>query len=323
MQFPWLIKTWGQLITYKKNNLIPSGLLLSGPAGIGKTIFAKEYAQFILCQDKGEAACQKCRSCILFNAGNHPDYFFIEGEEKSAIKIDQMRELIESLGQTPAMSGYQVAVVSLAEDMNKASANALLKTLEEPRGNVLILLLSNRPSAIAATVRSRCQHIKLPIPTKAEATTWLLNHIDHEGTAASYLAIADNLPMKALTYAKDESQQLCDLLITQLQQVQKGILDPISASALSLTTPFERLQFLITLTMDMIRLKLSSKVFLNHQSKLATLMELGRNISLDKLFQFLDHILEATRLLNNRSNVNLQLLMEKLFINWRYNNEIS
>ncbi len=318
------MQSWQHSIAYKKNGRLPPGMLFTGPEGIGKLAFAKEYAQFILCTSNDENVCKQCRACILFGAGNHPDYFLIEGEEKNAaIKIDQIRNLIESLAQTPLLSDFQVGIISLAENMNKAAANALLKTLEEPRGNVVLLLLSNKPSAIPATIRSRCQNIKLPLPSKAEAEQWLASQVESKILIQRCLSLADNLPLKALAYANTGQDQVGETLITYLKQIQSGEVDPIKIAAECTALTENALQFLITFIADMIRIKFSAKAFLNHHDKISSLTELGNKISIKRLFHFLEKILEANKLLSNRNNVNLQLLMEKIFINWRYINEIS
>lgn len=97
-------------------------------------------------------------SWALWRAGTHPDYFFVEPlEETKTIKIDQIRELTTSLSQKPQHAEYQVVVLALAEQMNLAAANALLKTLEEPAEHVKIILITEQLSRVLPTLRSRCQ----------------------------------------------------------------------------------------------------------------------------------------------------------------------
>jgi DNA polymerase III subunit delta' len=299
-------------------------MMLCGLPGIGKTIFAQQYAKFILCQQIAEAPCNSCRSCLLFQAGNHPDYIQLQPEEESRIiKVEQIRDLINRLSQTSGLGGYQVAVISKAEDLNHSAANALLKTLEEPQGQVLILLLSDRPTAVPATIRSRCQQIKLATPSKQDSKEWLAQHLTPGADVNIFLGIADYLPLKALYYSQANQLTLCSFLITSLQQIKADIIDPTKVATECLTEPKEILNLLLILVMDMIRIKFSAKGYLNHHDKLRELTQICDSLSLKRLFNFLDDIFEAIDALSRRNNVNLQLLMEKIFINWRYNNDVS
>ncbi len=115
---------------------------------------ANRIAEELLCTTGSQA---------LWKAGTHPDYFLITPlEESRTIKIDQIRDLSASLAQKPQHAEYQVVIVALAEEMNLAAANALLKTLEEPAAHVKIILISEQLSRILPTVRSRCQIKRFP-----------------------------------------------------------------------------------------------------------------------------------------------------------------
>src|SRR3990167_5981854 len=152
----------------------PHALLCLGPTGLGKVNFAKTLAMTLLCDIEKPAACGQCRSCLLFQAGNHPDFYELSPEAKSkSIKIDQVRELIAALSQTSSRPRGQVALIHPAELMNRACSNALLKTLEEPSGSVVILLVANQFGALPATIVSRCQRLVFTPPPIEQATLWL------------------------------------------------------------------------------------------------------------------------------------------------------
>lgn len=324
MLFPWLEPIWQCLVAYRTKNRIPSAIMLCGLSGIGKTQLAHLYAQYILCSQPTALPCGQCRSCVLFQAGNHPDFFKVQPQENSAsIKIDQVRTLVNDLGQTPGLGGYQVALIANAEDMNRAAANSLLKTLEEPRGKVLLLLQSNQPLAVPATIRSRCQLIRIPVPSQAQSANWLATQLTSEQNPTSYLAMADYLPLKALDYANNVQVKLRDALLTALQDIHADKIDPTKAAAEFLTQPKEVIQFLMMMVTDMIRINFSAKNNLNHYDKMQELIATCRNISVQELFKFLDALQEAAQALVNRSNVNLQLLLENLFITWRYSYDVS
>ena len=141
-------------------------MMLTGARGIGVERIATALAQRLLCTaELSKYACGSCKGCQLMLAGNHPDLINLEpAEPGKAILIDQVRELCGPLSKTAQQGGWKVALISPAEAMNINASNALLKSLEEPQGKTLLILLSYRPSLVSATIRSRCQVQSLPLP---------------------------------------------------------------------------------------------------------------------------------------------------------------
>lgn len=153
-QWHYLNKRW------QANNL-PHAMLLTGQSHLDKSLFAFNFAKYLFCTNKTKTFCGDCRSCQLIQAESHPDIYHLQPEEKGkAIRIDQIRELIVQLNQTAQQNSYKIAIISPADSLNQAAANALLKTLEEPSANTIIFLISEQISLLPATIRSRCQIIK-------------------------------------------------------------------------------------------------------------------------------------------------------------------
>jgi DNA polymerase-3 subunit delta' len=155
------------------SDCLPHGLIFAGPAGVGKATAARALGAVFLCEKPREdLACGKCASCRVFEAGNHPDYHVIvkemvraydkTGESKATdLSINVIRpELIEAAGRKAAMSRGKVFVIEQAELMSSAAQNASLKTLEEPQGRTIIILLATQAGALLPTIRSRCQIIR-------------------------------------------------------------------------------------------------------------------------------------------------------------------
>lgn len=152
---------------------LPHGLIFAGPAGVGKATTARALAAAFLCeQPRGAAACGSCPSCRAMESGNHPDYHVITkeliryhdqtGKSKAidlSIKVI-VPEMVEPAGRKAVMGRGKVFVVEQAELMNAAAQNAMLKTLEEPAGRTLIVLLTDQPGALLPTIRSRCQTVR-------------------------------------------------------------------------------------------------------------------------------------------------------------------
>src|SRR3990172_246416 len=134
--------------------------LFSGEAGIGKKMTALALAAALHCGDLREnIGCGVCPSCRMAASLSHPDVHILAGDG-GEIKIDQIRQVQADLALKPFQGEKKVLIVDGAEDMNPASANAFLKTLEEPPGDTLIVLISSMPQGLLPTIRSRCQEIR-------------------------------------------------------------------------------------------------------------------------------------------------------------------
>lgn len=179
---PWQQRPYAQACEAIDAGRLAHGLLVCGPALLGKRAVAERLARRLLCNARGAdgESCGRCRSCLLFAAGTHPDYrvvSFVHNKEgtrlRTEIVIEQIREVSEKLSLTAQYGGAQVVVVDPADAINHAACNALLKTLEEPQPGRYLWLLSANPARLPATIRSRCQKLEFRLPPRAEALAWL------------------------------------------------------------------------------------------------------------------------------------------------------
>ena len=170
--YPWLEPARETLIAALQQERLPHALLLTGQPGTGKAAFSNYVAQLILCQQPtaSHMPCGTCPGCIQFAAGGHPDYFYVTyavddktGKVSREIKVDQIRALAGKLVMSSHHGGYQVAILNPAEAMNKNAANSLLKTLEEPSDNTVLVLVSTCPARLPATVRAGSPTLTAPV----------------------------------------------------------------------------------------------------------------------------------------------------------------
>ena len=217
------IETWERLAGLR--NRLPHALLIHGAPGVGKLALAERFAQLLVCESPASSApCGRCEGCRWFAAGNHPDIRFLEpevlalarrpadaegeGEDEAKpkeakasnqIRIEQTRALGSFVHVVSHRGGRRVAIVHPAEDMNAATANSLLKSLEEPPAGAVFLLVSHRPARLLATIRSRCVPVAVPLPAPEAAAKWLAA----QGVQypARWLAFAGGAPLRALEYA--------------------------------------------------------------------------------------------------------------------------
>jgi DNA polymerase-3 subunit delta' len=187
--YPWQNELWSKL--HKNKQQSHHAFLLYGPAGIGKLDFTRFLSKSILCAEQNATgACGLCASCNWFNEDSHPDFKLISPEQedevegdtsnskktkkKTQISIAQIRDLADFIGLSSHRSGGQrIILIYPAEALNNASANALLKMLEEPAEGVVFLLVTQQLQSLLPTIVSRCQKINMPAPNAAQSLAWL------------------------------------------------------------------------------------------------------------------------------------------------------
>lgn len=160
-----------------KENQILHSYLFVGIEGIGKTLFAREYAKKILCLNKEET--EDCISCIKWESNNHPDFYQIEPENKT-IKIDQIRKMQEKISEKPITSNRKVYLIIDSDCMTKEAQNCLLKTLEEPPEYSSIILTTSNESKLINTIKSRCMKISFESIEQQKIEQYLKENLEIE-----------------------------------------------------------------------------------------------------------------------------------------------
>lgn len=306
------------LLARRRGGTLPHALLLRGHAGLGKYRFARLLAQSLLCEqtpDDGRP-CGACRGCRLFAAGTHPDFLTVSpAEEGKSILIDQIRDLCGYAALKSQRTGYQVAIISPADRMNTAAFNSLLKTLEEPTAQMLLILVSARPSLLPATIRSRCQHVQFHEPPPDVALAWLAPQVGTHDPKL-LLALAGGAPLRALELGETDAMQGRAGLFADFLKIVKGEADPVGiAEGWNARGARECLAWLGAWVSDMIRLKSGGPAErLANRDLFDRLQWLAEGIDLKALYGHLDRILGASYLLEGQ--LNQQLVLEDLLITW-------
>lgn len=180
---------------------IAHAYLFDGPDGIGKKLVAQALARVFLCETAN--GCGDCAACTKIDAGTHPDFYPLEADG-TTIKIDQIRTLQPQLALRSFGGRGKVCLIDNAERMTHEAANALLKTLEEPTADTLIILISSRPESLLATIRSRCQRLRFTRLPRLELARHLEQTLTISAAEARVLAaVADGTFEKALGQQQD------------------------------------------------------------------------------------------------------------------------
>lgn len=246
---PWQLQAWRTLAKRAEGGSLPHALLLGGPAGLGKRAFAEAFVRARLCEWPQDGfACGSCRTCAFMQAGTHPDRILVTlvpnektGKMRSEIIVEQIRALSARLAMSSQLGGWQIVVIDPADAMNASSANALLKTLEEPNASSLILLIADQPWRLPATIRSRCQRVDFPAPSREDAEAWLAAQGVADAKAA--LHAAGGNPGRALAFSKSDEVQRRDSVSRDLAALAHGRASAYSiAHAWSADEPIARLE---------------------------------------------------------------------------------
>jgi len=203
---PWHTPQWRQLAQALKQQRLAHAWLFSGPTGCGTREFAQVFAAALWCRAPAAdvSPCGVCTDCRQVRAMTHPNLHRVQVEEgKRDIPIEAARELCQRLAMTSHDGRAQLALIDPADALNRNSVNALLKTVEEPPAHSHLLLLAQRPLALPATLRSRCQQLRFPPPSVEQATSWLRAHAPAGAAVETALSAAHGAPLDALALLND------------------------------------------------------------------------------------------------------------------------
>ena len=325
MIYPWTHSHWHRLIQTAADDRLPHAMIFSGHDGLGKLKIANAFAHFLLCDSPvNNLACNQCRSCVQFNARTHPDFNTIEPEETGKqIKVDQIRALINGFSLARHHNSHRIAIISPADAMNLSAANSLLKSLEEPPEQTLIILITARISNLPATIKSRCQHVHFATPSHDMALTWLNNQqLDDATNVNALLSAANGAPLKALNYANSELLALRETLFTTFCAIASGTQSPLSIENQQLKQgKAAPIQWLYSWVSDLIKMKIQRVRSITNDDKLEQLQILVKKVELEGLFRYLDQLIDALRL--QRAPLNSQMVMDELMLEWQKISSVS
>jgi len=315
---PWHESACDKLSAAVASHRLAHGLLLQGPAGVGKERFASALAAALFCTGRGERleACGECAECLLSKAGTHPDAHWLRiPDDRKSIGVDQVREVCEQLAMTSMRRGYRVAVIAPAEKMTPSAQNALLKTLEEPSPRTVLVLVTARPSALLATLRSRCQRVEVARPEHALALRWLAATLG-SAPPARLLAVAGGSPLKALALAphfaglEEQMAGLLEAFLDRRIEVTRAAADMQGAG---LPTRLDWLEAWLVAAVQ-VSAGVAIENLLTFRAG-SLLQRAAAELNITAAFQVLDRLREARRLLEGSASA--PLVVETLLLELR------
>lgn len=306
-----------QLLAEKR---LPHALLFTGIEGIGKNLTAKVLAKVLLCSGE-EKPCNICPSCRAFDAKNHPDFYYLEPEGKANnIKIEQIRQMQSQIALSPYLADKRVVIINDAETMNEAAENSLLKTLEEPTGDVVFILVTANKDLLLPTILSRCMNLYFAPLSEDEIKIILKSKYAVNEDKATVIAKLSGGSMKrAISFLDDDNFNLCqnamdflskDLNAKDIWQISDEF------SAMDKAKIKQWADFLQMIIRDLLLLQAGADDnLLYNRDKKDVLDKLIINFSLNRLFNCQNLIENLVKRLS--SNADLKLMMQDFMLSWR------
>ncbi len=321
---PWQESAWRRLCRQREEGALAHAYLFCGDRGTGRMAFIREFADLLLCEKpQNNRACRQCRSCRAGGAEHHPDQLILAPEEdRKDIGIGQVRELAEFMSRSGFSGLSRVAVVTQAEKLTLAAANALLKTLEEPPERACLLLAAVSPGSLLPTIRSRCQILPLPRPDRETAKNWLRGQLGgvtdqtQDDLLEDALESAGNRPLEALAELQSDQPASPGACRKLLLDLLSGAISPQQAAAAAAKigdmAVFEQLDRISTI---LIRSLVTGTWRNAANRQLAQALPASGNLA--ALLAFHRQVALARKLLAGPGNPNPQLLLESIFLHWR------
>ncbi|WP_373095583.1 DNA polymerase III subunit delta' [Zhongshania sp.] len=312
--YAWQMTQWQDLQRLISAERLPHALLLAGPSAIGKLRFAKALVSYLLCESPGDlAACGQCRSCHFQGEAAHPDFKEICPEEgKRQIGVDQVRSLQHFSAQHAHRNGgRKLVLIHPAEAMNANTANALLKTLEEPASGTLLILVSHSSSQLLPTIRSRCLQLSFGIPRPEMTESWLRDYVGDQSTAQRLLAETGGRPLAARQVFEEDG-------LASRERFDKGLIALVDGQRSPLQFAEEMLDADILQVLDwwVARLLSLSRHQLADQVLTAESWQRFKAVPSVSVIQGLERALKLRASFSRGVALNKRLILESLFLEW-------
>jgi DNA polymerase-3 subunit delta' len=300
------------------NKTLAHAYLFSGEEGIGKKMAALALAAAVNCGEAGpEGGCGVCPSCRKIALLGHPDVHILapDGDE---IKIDQIRQTQADLSLKPFEGEKKILIIDGAESMNTAASNAFLKTLEEPPGDSLLILVTAMPQSLLPTIRSRCQEIRFhPLPRRTLAQALMRRRELSEGDAWFLAALAQGSMGRGLSMDVEQEKAARDEVLALWGGL--GSMGPgeVLGQAEALSKDRERLERLIDIGVEWLRDALvyhstGEEKLLVHGTARDRYREWGERVPVARMLSDMDLFFASRGMLDRR--VSAQLVAENLLL---------
>jgi DNA polymerase-3 subunit delta' len=292
--------------------------LFAGPEGVGKRLFARELARALLCEKPPAplTACGHCPSCAQVEARTHPDFHIVRMPEgKHELPVGAIRDFCEQLARKPARGGYVVGIVEDADEFNDESANAFLKTLEEPPGRAVLILIATGTANLLPTILSRCQLVRFSTLRAADVAAVLAEHgVDDTARRERLARLAGGSIGRALAIDDESIGKVRDELVagvtadrpnfTRLAATWQEFYEGAGKdTALQRMRVSLVIRFLVAALHQALRLSLGASVEGLSPEEEARLRAFADRVGPDRLLELIDRCVEADAWVDRRAQL--------------------
>ena len=304
-----------------KKNKIPSTLLFYGSKGVGKNLIAKKFAKSILCQHKIAVdtanisqmpSCDKCKSCIIFESLNHPDFIDIQISNTDQWNAESIRTVLSKLTMSSFFGEGKVAIFSDSDEMSIQISNIILKTLEEPSLSTIIILLASNPGKLLKTITSRCQQLyfnDLDIENIRKILTTDNSYSFAEKSRPDSITLEENVKLSngSLFFAKiiNNNQFKIEFLKDALDNIEKGNIKAIFTTVKEIYKNKDDISLYIQLLILIAKLKIEDSI-------------IAKDLDLKRLkkISILIHNLDKSLYLIEKRNINIQYILPCILLSF-------
>ncbi len=306
-----------------KNN-ISGSYIFAGPEGLGKSTAANFFARSLVCEDKNRSvsACGKCQSCVKASKGAHSDIYLIKKQEdKKNISIEQVRDFIRSLSMSSFLNSYKIGIIKGAESLSQSAVNALLKTLEEPKAKVVVILTVAAAEDLPKTILSRSQILNfLPVKSSDIYDDLARNHQVSRSQAKNFSRLAAGRPALALKFLEEKEYYKNYENIAESFPIFLGndinsrfgaienILGKESRGQESASAAASAIQIWMNMARDLMLLKLDMPDLIQHEVFLSELAEAKEKFDIKSILNLMSALKRSMVYLS--ANVNAKLALE-------------
>ncbi|CAK9884694.1 MAG: DNA polymerase III subunit delta' [Candidatus Erwinia impunctatus] len=317
--YPWLNASYRQWVDQLQQGRGHHAILLQALQGMGAESLVWAISRWLMCQQPdGYKSCGKCHACQLMEAGTHPDWYAMTPEKgKTTLGVDAVRTLTEKLYHHAQQGGARVVWFPDAAVLTEASANALLKTVEEPPGNSWFIFSASQPARLMPTLRSRCQHKHLSVPAESVSLAWLSRETQVTQTdSIAALRLSAGAPVAALTLLDEKIWHARHVFCQKLADCLAHTLSDL-LPALTEDDVIQRIDWLCTLLIDAMKLQQGGNVFIRNTDQTELVALLAERHNPTRLHECLQIWTQCRYRFLTVPALNRELLLAECLLKWQ------